>query len=135
MDLINSKKQLDDFLNGMSKKYLPTEIRPVFRTTEHFIERLLVDRADNLDPKWVSVVFSKLYHLKLCEFLYLLETTEHFGRINLQYQGRSIAMVKVKYEGYESVLIKLSTCYTGVALHPEKDYSILSLDEQNGDIT
>jgi hypothetical protein len=75
-------------------------------------------------------VFSKLYHHRLCEFLYLVESAPHTARINLQYQGKSIAMVKVQYEGYDNALIKLSTCYKGVALHPEKDYYNLSLDDE-----
>jgi hypothetical protein len=91
------------------------------------MERLLVDRTDRLDTLWVSTVFTKLYRHRLCEFLYLLETTSHKGRINIQLGNRSIALVKEQTEEGR-LIIKVTTCFSGVALNPTIEYSILSLD-------
>jgi hypothetical protein len=120
--------KLNHFLNGLGLKYLPAELRPTFSTTTHFIERLLVDRADNLNTLWVSTVFTRLYRDRLCEFLYLLETAPDRGRINIQLSGRSIALIKEDHE--YGMTIKLVTCFTGVALNPTLIYSILSLDTE-----
>jgi len=123
------KKELNIFLNGLSDKYIPDHLAFTFTTTTHFINRLLVDRSDNLDKLWVSKVFSRIFHDRLCEFLYLLEITPEKGRINLQFEGKSIALV-YDYRLTEGDVVILTTCFTGVALNPTLEYSILSLDQE-----
>ena len=123
--LIQHRKELDTFLNGLGDKYLPSEIRPRFSTTTHFMERLINDRCDNLNKLWVSKAFTILFRKRLCEFLYLYTITPHKGRINLHYDGKSIALVR------EDNCIRVITCFKGVALNPTVEYNVLSLGEEN----
>lgn len=132
--LHEQKRALNKFLNGLSDKYLPEHLVIDFSTTVHFMDRLLVDRTNVLDNRWVSSVFTKVFRHRLCEFLYLLEVTPDRGRLNIQLDGRSIGLIPEKDE--HGLVIKLATCFKGVALNPNMEYSILSLDKEettNGD--
>lgn len=123
--LLKHRKELNIFLNGLGDKYLPGTLRPTFSTTTHFMERLIQHRSDKLSKLWVSTLFTKLFRNRLCEFLYLVEITPHKGRINIQFEGRTVALVK---EIDERVSIRVITCFSGVALNPTLEYNVLSLD-------
>ena len=130
MDMYHEIAGLTGYLQDMAKEHIPKRLRPHFKVSAHFIERLLVQRVNDLDKKWIGRLFSRLFRLKLCEFLYLIECTPHQGRINLRFEQRSIAMIHLHYPEHKTGLLKLTTCFSGVAQDPDREYYILSLDEE-----
>lgn len=128
MNIHKSKIKLGEFLGRLTTKYLPEHLQPLSYVTTHFMERLLLDRSSELDNVWVSEVFTKVFRDHACEFLFLLESAPIRGRINLQYQGRSIGLVKGYRIEFEKSVFSLTTCFMGVALNPTLEYYVLSLD-------
>ncbi len=124
-----SRQKLQNFLIGLSDKYLPEDLRPDFMVTDHFMQRLMIDRTDNLNDLWISTVLSKVFRDRLCEFVYLLEIAPNKARINLQFEGRSVGLVKENRIIAGTTSIVLTTCFTGLALNPTMEYYVLSLDE------
>lgn len=126
---MSDKRQLYQFLAGLNEKYLPEELKVKYSVSTHFMDRLLVDRKDDLSKGWVATVFSIIYQSRLCEFLYLLEMAQNEGRINIHYKERTIALV-FHDDGYFEKNVKLTTCFSGVALNPTLDYYVLPLDSE-----
>jgi len=124
------KNQLFQFLKVMNDKYLPEEIQIHFSITNHFIERLVLDRSDNLNKKWLSLVFTKVFKQRLGELLYLVHHAKHKDRINFVHDSKTIGMVLEHHEGYLAPQLRVTTCFTGVAKKPGIKYYVISLDEE-----
>lgn len=126
---MSDKRELYQFLGDLNDKYLPDEFRVKYSVSTHFMDRLLIDRKDSLSKGWVATVFSIIYQTRLCEFLYLFEIAKDRERVNIHYKERTIALV-FHGDGYFEKNVKLTTCFSGVALNPTIDYHVLSLDNE-----
>lgn len=132
--LKDGRVQLTGFLQGMINKYIPEEVKQnldfSFYPSLHFMDRLLLDRADKITKQWFNLTITRLFRNQLCEFLYVVALTDHENseRITISYQGNTIGIVKETDPFTENgYLLKMVTVYQGKARSPDYKYNHLEV--------